>query len=271
MPSPFPGMNPYLENTQFWSQVHNRLIVEIADIINPQIRPKYRMELEQRVYCDTESNGENFSGSLVGIPDNVVFQASPTTPPFPSSGVAIASPPVKPLTVTLPQPKKVKEWYLKVKDVETKQVVTVIEILSPKNKRKGEGRNKYLKKREQILMSLTHFIEIDLLIQGETMPININDKMKTDYRIIISRSDSRPQADLYVFNLPQQIPSIPLPLKPEDEEPLIPLQELLHNLYEKGSYDLAIDYQTSPLPELSTEKNKWIDNLLKSQGFRQIT
>ncbi|MGK7884891.1 MAG: DUF4058 family protein, partial [Crocosphaera sp.] len=28
MPSPFPGMNPYLELPQFWSQVHNRLIVE---------------------------------------------------------------------------------------------------------------------------------------------------------------------------------------------------------------------------------------------------
>ncbi|MEA5512138.1 DUF4058 family protein [Crocosphaera sp. UHCC 0190] len=73
MPSPFPGMNPYLESPQFWSQVHNRLIVAIADEINPQIRPKYPMEIEQRVYTETD-NGNNFE--LVGIPDNVVFKPS---------------------------------------------------------------------------------------------------------------------------------------------------------------------------------------------------
>jgi hypothetical protein len=31
MPSPFPGMDPYLENPEFWPGVHNRLIVAIID------------------------------------------------------------------------------------------------------------------------------------------------------------------------------------------------------------------------------------------------
>ena len=180
----------------------------------------------------------------------------------------MAPPPVKPLPITLPQPEIIREWYLQVKDVETKEVITVIEILSPKNKQKGEGRKKYLKKREQILMSLTHLIEVDLLRIGETMPMNIQEEMNTDYRIIISRSDYRPQADLYAFNLPQEIPSIPLPLKPEDQEPIIPLQKLLHDLYERGSYDLAINYNKKPFPKLSEKENTWLDNLLKQQKLR---
>jgi hypothetical protein len=265
MPSPFPGMNPYLENTQFWSQVHNRLIVEIADVINPQIRPKYRMELEQRVYTDTESNGQNYE--LVGIPDNAVLKPSSKVNPS-SSNVAVAPPKVKPLTITIPQPETIKEWYLQVKDVETKQVITVVEILSPKNKKVGEGRHKYLTKRERVLMSLTHFIEIDLLRKGEIMPMNISEEIKTDYRIIISRSDRRPQAELYAFNLAQEIPSIPLPLKPEDEEPLIPLQTLLHSIYERGSYDLAINYQKQSLADLSEDDKMWVDNLLIEKGLR---
>jgi len=265
MPSPFPGMNPYLENPTLWSQVHTHLIVAIAEKMNPILRPKYRMAMEQRVYTETESNGD--SSGLVGIPDNVVFQPTSTTTKKQSSNVALL-PKVKSLPITLPQPEQIREWYLKVKDVETKEVVTVIEILSPKNKKTGEGRKKYLKKREQVLMSLTHLIEIDLLRTGEIMPMNINEELKTDYRIIISQSDRRPQADLYAFNLTEEIPSIPLPLKPEDEQPLIPLQELLNSLYEKGSYDLAINYQKPPLSELSEQDTHWLDNLLKQQKLR---
>ncbi len=261
MPSPFPGMNPYLENPTLWSQVHTHLIVAIAEQMNPILRPKYRMSMEQRVYTETDNDD---SLGLVGIPDNVVFSPS-SKPSETSSNVAIAPPKVEPLTVSIPQPKTVKEWYLQVKNVETQEVVTVIEILSPKNKKVGEGRNKYIKKREQILMSLTHLIEIDLLRKGEIMPMNIDQTIKSDYRIIISRSDRRPQAELYAFNLAQEIPSIPLPLKPEDQEPLIPLQDLLHSLYEKGSYDLAINYQKQTLEDLSENEQVWINNLLQEQ------
>ncbi|EAZ91743.1 DUF4058 family protein [Crocosphaera chwakensis] len=263
MPSPFPGMNPYLELPLFWSQVHTHLIVAIADYMNPILRPKYRISMEQRVYTDT-NNDDNLE--LVGIPDNIVFSPSSNSSET-SSNIAVAPPKVQPLPITIPQPETVKEWYLQVKNVETQEVVTVIEILSPKNKKVGEGRNKYLKKREQVLMSLTHLIEIDLLRKGEVMPMNVDDRIKSDYRIVISRSYNRPKAELYAFNLAQEIPSIPLVLKPEDEAPLIPLQELLHSIYEKGSYDLAINYQKQTLDNLSENEQTWINNLLQEQDL----
>ncbi len=95
--------------------------------------------------------------------------------------------------------------------------------------------------------------------------MNVDERIKSDYRIIISRSDRRPKAELYAFNLAQEIPSIPLPLKAEDQEPLIPLQELLHSLYERGSYDLAINYQKRTLEDLSETDQTWINHLLQEQ------
>jgi hypothetical protein len=265
MPSPFPGMNPYLEQPEIWSQVHKWLTILIAQILNPQLRPKYRVVIEERVY---EIKGDD--SLLVGIPDDVVVQNSPTTQTsdFTNSiNTAVAAPLVKPMKITLPMTETVREWYLEVRQVETGAVITVIEILSPKNKRSGEGRLKYESKRQKILESLTHLVEIDLLRQGKPMPMN-GQEIHSHYRIVMSRSSERPQADLYAFNLQQEIPSVPLPLQPGDTEPVINLQDLLHRLYDQGSYDLAFNYRTEPVPPLSTADAAWVDKVLREQGLR---
>jgi Protein of unknown function (DUF4058) len=71
---------------------------------------------------------------------------------------------------------------------------------------------------------------------------------KTDYRILVSRSAQRPLADLYDFSLRDAIPSFPLPLKPEDEEPIAHLQEIFAGVYDRAGYDLRLDYQADPPP-----------------------
>jgi hypothetical protein len=40
MPSPFPGMDPYLEG-YLWSDVHHRLATQISDQLMPLLRPQY--------------------------------------------------------------------------------------------------------------------------------------------------------------------------------------------------------------------------------------
>lgn len=269
MPSPFPGMNPYLEASGVWQEVHKRLIVAIADMLNPVLHPHYRVAIEERVY---QTTGED--SLLVGIPDNVVVKQSQTVVNKPSANVGVASL-VQPVTVTLPMPETVKEWFLEVRQAGTGHVVTVVELLSPKNKRSGEGRQQYDTKRQKILPSLTHLVEIDLLRQGKPMPMECNG-IKSDYRILVSRSNRRPLADLYAFNLRDPIPSFPLPLRspnsPDHEstvtEPTIHLQTLLHELYDRGSYDLLIDYSRDPLPRLSSNDAVWMDNLLREKQLR---
>jgi len=259
-------MNPYLENSQIWPQIHKRLIVAIANAMNPQIRPKYRMEIEERVYAVNDT--QNGDSLLVGIPDNVLVQTSPTSSHSLESNVAVAAPPSLPVKVTLPLPKTVKEWYLEVRDVATGAVITVIEILSPKNKKAGPGRSSYETKRQKILDSLTHLIEVDLLRKGRIMPMD-SQKIQTHYRILVSRSNTRPKADLYAFNVQDKITVIPLPLTTEsDPEPMIPFQELLHTVYDQGSYDLVIDYSCEPVPKLSKADAVWADGVLKEQGLR---
>jgi len=264
MSYPFPGMDPYLEHPELWPGVHHRLIVAIADLLSVELRPKYSVSLEVRMY---ETSDEQ--SLLVGIPDVSVLskrgQISTSSPA--RSQVALAEPPMAPIKVTLPVPITVRQGYLEIKEVATKEVVTALEVLSPVNKRSGKGRDAYLAKREKILGSLTNFVEIDLLRSGEAMPID-NKVISSHYRILVSRGHQRPQADLYAFKIQNQISSFPVPLRPEDPEPVIDLRALLAKIYEVGGYDLKIDYSKNPVPRLSGNDGKWTDAFLRQQGLR---
>ncbi|NET02449.1 MAG: DUF4058 family protein [Sphaerospermopsis sp. SIO1G1] len=256
MPSPFPGMNPYLENPDLWPEFHSRLMIALADTIFPHIKPKYRVAVEKRVY-----NNDDGNSVLIGIPDVTIATSLKPTNQEPTN-VAVISPPVKPITVDVPIPEEIRETYLEVREVSTGEVITVIELLSPKNKRQGEGRNAYQNKRLQILGSATHLVEIDLLRGGEAMPI-LNNQIKSHYRILVSRSQTRPKAELYAFNLSTPIPSFLLPLKKEDAEPLIDLQTVIQDLFDRAGLDLAIDYNSPIVPPLQETDLVWINDLWK--------
>ena len=264
MPSPFPGMNPYLEHPAFWSSFHTRLMVAIADALAPDLRPKYYIEVETRTYRDHEGGENEEDELLIGIPDAAVLAANsseqPGDKPLLETGTVLTQD--RPQSITLPMPIVLKERYLEVREVGSEAVITVIEVLSPTNKRKGQGRTAYERKRGRVLGSLSHLIEIDLLRSHAPMSMT-GQGQPTDYRIVVSRSDQRPKADLYGFNLPEVIPSFPLPLKPEDEEPTVDLQAIVTGVYGRGSYDFRIDYQQPvPPPKLSEANQQWIDDLL---------
>lgn len=260
MPSPFPGMNPYLENPELWAEVQSWLIIAIADTIAPQLRPKYRVAVEKRVYQMTDDNSV-----LVGIPDVAVGRSLTTTEEL--SNIAVASPPAKPVIVNRTMLEEVREGYLEVREVKTGEVVTAIEILSPKNKRSKEGRKAYESKRQQVLNSLTHLVEIDLLRSGEPMPI-LGNQIQSDYRILVSRSASRPKAELYPFGLQEKIPAFLLPLRRGDTEPLVDLQAVIHGIYDRAGFDLAIDYTQEPVPPLVEADAIWANGLLQQQKLR---
>ena len=259
MPSPFPGMDPYLEHPDFWQETHNRLIIAIADTIMPQIRPKYEVAIDKRIYEITDPNDSNGDSLLVGIPD-VAIKRQSNSPNIPTSSVATLTITL-PTTVKVPTTEKITQTYLEVREMTTKQVVTAIEILSPVNKRSGEGRITYLKKRQSILGSLTNLVEIDLLRKWESMPI-LNNSIQSDYRILVSPRNSRPFADLYAFNLRDSFPICPLPLREEDIEPIVNLPEIFAGIYDRAGYDYRLDYNLEPVPSLSEEDRVWASQLL---------
>jgi hypothetical protein len=260
MPSPFPGIDPYLEQPAFWSLFHSRLIVAIADAVAPQILPKYYIEVETRTYLE-DANSE----LLVGIPDAVVLSAkesrlSPS--PDVASATSFVATESRPQQVQLPTGLEIRERYLEIRELGTDAVITVIEVLSPKNKRSGKGRVVYEQKRQRILDSASHFIELDFLRLDEPMPMTaaVSD---WNYRILVSRSEERPTADLYGFTLLEPIPVFPLPLKLGDAEPLIELQPIFNGVYDRAGYQFRLDYrQPVPPPPLSNADKQWLDELL---------
>ncbi|MFY7803655.1 MAG: DUF4058 family protein [Limnoraphis robusta] len=271
MPSPFPGMNPCLEHPDFWPEVHNRLIVAIADSLTPEVRPKYEVAIEKRVY---ELNDTNTDSLLVGVPDLAVKRQSQTSERLPSerlqsesvpSNVAVAHSTTQKITVTLPLPEVVRQAYLEVREITTRSVVTVIEVLSPVNKRAGEGREIYLKKRQRVLGSLTNLVEIDLLRGWQPMPI-LGENIQSDYRVLVSDQEHRPNAELYPFNLRDRLPSFSIPLRSEDVEPMLNLQELFTTIDDRAGYDYRINYEnylSELVPPLTESEQSWVQELLQ--------
>jgi hypothetical protein len=251
MDSPFPGMDPYLEHPALWPDVHNRLIAAVADVLTPLVAPKYYVGLERRMYLLKPDDLV-----LIGRPDlAVVERQSPSPLRMPAAaGVAV-------LEVEVPLNDEVGETYLEVHEVETGRLVTLLELLSPVNKLHHQGRAEYEEKRAHVFRTRTNLVEVDLLRAGEPMPV-VGRQVSGDYRILVSRGRERPRAQLYAFNLRQPIPSFSLPLLPGDEEPLIELNNILHELYRRARFDLRLDYSRPAVPPLRLEDAEWAEMLI---------
>ena len=254
MPSPFPGMDPWLEHAGLWPDVHNALVAAVRRVLGPLLRPRYFVALEERVYIDEVAGLE-----LVGIPDvSLVSRDSPERPsPERAPSAAVVE-------VAVPVAGRARETYLEVRGVEEGEVVTLIEVLSPANKRPGEGRRLYLGKRSMVLASLTSLVEIDLLRSGERMPL-LGTPPVTDYSVLVSRAWQRPRADLLPFGVRDPVSAFPVPLRRDEEEPLVDLGGLLASVYEEASYDLRVDYRRPPVPPLPDDDARWAEERLAAR------
>ncbi len=256
--SPFPGMDPYLEAPRYWKQVHTQLVVEIQKFLAPKLRPTYHIEIEELTHLTViPPIADDEAESRVGIPDGIILgtsgqKAAPAVAPVRSMAVS-------PLTIELPIPIEIKHRYLKVRRSKDNEVITVIELLSPVNKLDKAGREKYLTKRRKILSHWTSLVEIDLLRAGEPMPMYTT--QTSDYRILIRQGWRGSQADLYPFNIPDPIPDFPIPLQKDDEMPLVPLNQILHDLYEVIGYGYLLDYrEPPPAPSVSADMAAWLES-----------
>ncbi|NET30547.1 MAG: DUF4058 family protein [Cyanothece sp. SIO1E1] len=261
--SPFPGMDPYLEQPAFWSSFHSRLIVAIANVIESELAAQYYVEVETRTYLNNEAGS-----LLIGIPDAVVVSVQTPLPNSSSESKGKVTMQARPQKITLPMPETVQERYLEIREIETGTVITTLEVLSPKNKRTGPGRIAYEKKRQQVLGSFTHLVELDLLRGGEPM-VMLGDITPTDYRAVVSLAYQRPAADLYGFTIREPMPVFPVPLQAEAEAVLLPLQTIFEQVYQQGRYQTRIHYSDwEPQPPLSAEDYAWMVALFKQKGLR---
>ncbi len=258
MPTPFPGMDPYLEEPNLWPNVHSSLIVALRNELAPRLRPRYYVSVEQRA---TQAGYAEMT--FATRPDAAIVRRMAESTVVYHAGQAVeqaAAPAV--VTVELPQAEEGVESYLEIRTIADGQVVTVLELLSPGNKRTGAGRRSYSEKRSAILASATHLVEIDLLRSGEPMMMRYTGG-PFHYSILVSRAQQRPFADLLPFTVRQAIPTFPLPLAMGEAEPQVDLGRLLHELYDIAGYDLWVDYRRPPNPLLADEDAAWAQALLR--------
>ena len=264
MPSPFPGMDPYLEEPGLWPDVHHELISVVRESLNAQLRPRYFARIEERVYVSDEHD----PGRRVIAPGlRIVRSDRGGDRGVGPIGSAVGT--VEPLEVTTVIEDEIHEARIEVIDRLEKSVVAVIEILSPSNKIPGSrGRESYRSKREQVMRSPSHFIEVDLLRAGdgfapfEALPLH-------DYRMHVSRVSRRPRGTLWPIRLDQRLPPMPIPLRDGDADAQVDLQQALTTVYERAGYDLDIDYRREPPPPpIDPAYADWIDRLLRGRGLR---
>ncbi|ESA32375.1 hypothetical protein N836_27680 [Leptolyngbya sp. Heron Island J] len=252
-------MDPYLENPALWSNVHGRMIVAIADTLSPLLLPKYQPIIEESVYRTSDS-----SSVMVGIPD-IAIQKTGSETQETNIATAVVESSTSPIIVEIPVPVTLRQRFIEIRNTASQEVVTVIEVLSPVNKR-GDGRLRYLQKRERILESQANLVEIDLLHKGEPMP-TVQGNVVSHYRILVSPVQQRPQALLYPFNLSQTLPQVAIPLREGDNEPIVDFQLLLEQIYRLSGYEYSIDYSQPPKPGWEKLELAWIANCVNQQAY----
>lgn len=160
---------------------------------------------------------------------------------------------------------EVREARLVVIERDTREVVTVIEVLSPTNKVPGaRGRDQYLARRQEVLASGTNWVEIDLLRAGE--PVMVRTAMPPcDYAVYVSWRRARPTAKLWPIRLRQRLPVVAVPLNPADPDARLDFQKVFTSTYDVGAYGVSVDYRADPVPPDLAE---WADGLLRGAGLR---
>ena len=200
MPSPFPGMDPYIEASRIWSDFHADLATEIRASLNAQIQPKYYAAAVTYVTYDIVEVAQPTRRAI--SPDVGVWQ---TPSPAPSLGSAVVIDPPQ-LRSQVPLEAPVRLTNVEVREAGADTLITAIEILSPINKRSGPERANYLRKRRELLRSDAHLMEIDLLRTGERSPLE-TPLPPAPYYVMLSRAEQRPYVDVWPANWTNGCPS----------------------------------------------------------------
>ncbi|CAN5909011.1 DUF4058 family protein [soil metagenome] len=253
----FPGMDPYLESKDLWAGVHGRLIVYIADLLAPSLRPRYATTVEERVYLE---------GPDRNVRPDVSVRRTWSEEPAGAVAVLEADAPV----VVLAPPEPIRETYFAILDLRAGQkVVTVIEVVSPTNKYAGAGRESYLAKQGEVLASDVHLVEIDLLRQGPhvlSIP-EASARMRAptyDYLICVNRAEGRrDRYELYPRRLRDRLPRIRIPLAEGDPDTVLDVQAVVNQAHEAGAYRNRIDYARPCDPPLSSDDQPWAEQRIQ--------
>lgn len=263
MPSPFPGMDPYIERRSLWPDFHQRLITYISEQLQIQIRPKYNARIEERIHLIQPHHDYYPDVSIVRPPQ-------PGKSP-PAGTTLVADEPYWMKTLE----SDFREPYIEIVYLPTGDVVTTIEVLSPINK-SGDGRDRYVQKQQELLKTTTSLVEIDLLRGGTyTAAANkgrVDEKGHWRYLVSVHRAGRYGEFEVYLIPLENRLPRCSIPLREPDPDAVLDLPAVFTRTYEVSGYEDFIDYrEPPPPPSLNEQELAWIDQLLHEKGLRETS
>ena len=263
MPSPFPGMDPYLERPGTWSELHGNLIIAMQRHLNRVLPDRFVATSDRHVWIETP---EDEHGLSLREPDVFVTETKRNKASSLSGSTALLT---APRTIIVKRTERRGRPFLRIDDLEYQRVVTMIELLSPTNKKPGADREAYKVKRQECLNSEINFVEMDLLRAGERFLLEPKPS-KSDYYIIVSPIATSPQAGLWEFSIRDRFPNIPIPLTPDVKEVLLKVGACFDDAYDDARMDKKVNYQRPPVPPLRSTDAAWAKALLakRSQSRR---
>jgi hypothetical protein len=281
MPSPFPGMDPYLEDPAIWPDFHHAFATEIRNALNASLPSPYYARLEMRPELGIIADEEGYESTRRIVPDVLVLRRPGTeTSAAGPAEVALLNPPRDQVTGfvefdDLPA-EPARHYFVEIRDSTLgHKLITLLEILRPSNKGKGPDRDAYAAKQADVLKTDASLIEIDLLRSGRRIIATPDLERaisgispRPDYLVLVSRSWRRtgPMRGYvaYPFTLREWLPCIGVPLTCEQPELPLDLQYVFQHTYDGGPYRRgAVDYSKAPIPPLSVEDVVWAQTILQ--------
>jgi len=214
------------------------------------------------------------ASELYVIPDARIVESRVRTPDPQSAagrgGAAVAEAVIAtPIDVTGLLPNQARERFLEIRDTANREVVTIIEIVSPSNKTPGSaGRRSFQQKRHEVGGSDTSWLEIDLLRDG-TPTWSAPSVPRSAYRAYADRTMSEGRRQLaWPILLRERLPVLSVPFRADEKDAALDVQAALDGAYDAAGYDLDVDYARPPVPPLDAEGSAWVDSLLRARGLR---
>ena len=265
MKSPFPGMDPYIEERGLWADFHNDLIADIKRALAATLPEEYFVRTDERSYVALiEAEGKDRSAFL---PDLGVTASRPDAKPPSSRGrTAVAEPSAAggPVSVRAFVEERYRESFVEVYLADSdEQLVTCIEVLSPSNKRRGsEGWELYQRKRQAMLLGAANLVEIDLLRGGHRMPM-LDPLPAASYYLLVCRRLRAPTCSVWPAHCGHRLPEITVPLASPDPDVALDLQPMIDAIFVRNRYGRTIDYSRPLTTPLMPEEAVWVEQQLR--------
>jgi hypothetical protein len=273
MPSPFPGMDPYLESPDWFPDLHGSLIYLMKEALQRKLAGPYYAQSSHRVWL--EHTRHHFEPDV-----EITHSASRPRKRRRGGRLALLNEPQEggPLIVMVEtiEHGPFKQSFLEIRRRQGKdvQIVTSIEVLNPSNMKSGHpSREQFLEKQRKTLESETNLVEIDLLRGGAHALAVPRDLVKAqagafDYLISIHRFHRPKEFLVHPIAMTQRLPEIGIPLLPADPDVPLDLQAAFNRAYEAGPFP-QIEYGKDPIvPRLKPEQARWAKALLAPRGRR---